>query len=84
MRPILRRCITAQQFFNSPKKNVVPTLIVARFLCVSSPPTLLSEDMRRELARQEWEKEEEEAMNKPIGPVHYQDIRFDGKFDIHW
>lgn len=41
------------------------------------PPTLLSEDMRRDLARQEWEKEEEEAMNKPIGPVHYQDIRFD-------
>ena len=40
--------------------------------------------MRRELARQEWEKEEEEAINKPIGPVHYQDIRFDGKFDIHW
>ena len=70
--------------FQLAAKNVVPTLIVARFLCVSSPPTLLSEDMRRELARQEWEKEEEEAMNKPIGPVHYQDIRFDGKFDIHW
>ena len=84
MRPILRRCITAQQFFQLAAKNVVPTLIVARFLCVFSPPTLLSEDMRRELARQEWEKEEEEAMNKPIGPVHYQDIRFDGKFDIHW
>ncbi|XP_078373818.1 coiled-coil domain-containing protein 174-like isoform X2 [Oculina patagonica] len=42
-----------------------------------SPPTLLSEDMRRELMRQKWEKEEEEAMNKPVGPVHYQDIRFD-------
>lgn len=42
-----------------------------------SPPTLLSEDMRRELMRQKWEKEEEEALNKPVGPVHYQDIRFD-------
>ncbi|XP_020617786.1 coiled-coil domain-containing protein 174-like isoform X1 [Orbicella faveolata] len=41
-----------------------------------SLPTLLSEDMRRELMRQEWEKEEEEAMNKPVGPVHYQDTRF--------
>ena len=40
---------------------------------------LLSEDMRRELMRQKWEKEEEEALNKPVGPVHYQDIRFDGK-----
>lgn len=60
------------------------TLIVPTFVFASSPPTLLSEDMRRELARQEWEKEEEEAMNKPIGLVHYQDIRFDGKFDIHW
>ena len=30
--------------------------------------------------RQKWEKEEEEAMNKPVGPVHYQDIRFDGEF----
>lgn len=60
------------------------TLTVPTFFFASSPPTLLSEDMRRELARQEWEKEEEEAINKPIGPVHYQDIRFDGKFDIHW
>ncbi|XP_067855074.1 coiled-coil domain-containing protein 174 [Heptranchias perlo] len=37
--------------------------------------TLLSEDMRRELQRQQWEKEEEEALNRPIGPVHYEDIR---------
>ncbi|XP_068696263.1 coiled-coil domain-containing protein 174-like [Montipora foliosa] len=42
-----------------------------------SPPTLLSEDMRREMTRKQWEKEQEEAMNKPVGPVHYQDIRFD-------
>ncbi|XP_033823104.1 coiled-coil domain-containing protein 174 isoform X2 [Periophthalmus magnuspinnatus] len=37
--------------------------------------TLLSEDMRRELQRKEWEREEEEAMKKPVGPVHYEDIR---------
>ncbi|KAJ7999161.1 hypothetical protein DPEC_G00212530 [Dallia pectoralis] len=36
---------------------------------------LLSEDMRRELQRQEWEREEEEAMTRPVGPIHYEDIR---------
>ncbi|XP_035009222.1 coiled-coil domain-containing protein 174 isoform X2 [Hippoglossus stenolepis] len=41
----------------------------------SSEKTLLSEDMRRELQRQEWEMEEEEAMKRPVGPVHYEDIR---------
>ena len=53
--------------------------IILLHVCACSPPTLLSEDMRRELMRQQWEKEEEEAMNKPVGPVHYQDIRFDGE-----
>ncbi|XP_015244880.1 PREDICTED: coiled-coil domain-containing protein 174 [Cyprinodon variegatus] len=42
---------------------------------VSSDKTLLSEDMRRELQRQEWEREEEEAMKRPVGPIHYEDIR---------
>lgn len=37
--------------------------------------TLLSEDMRRELQRKQWEEEEEEAMKRPIGPMHYEDIR---------
>ncbi|NXY85215.1 CC174 protein, partial [Alcedo cyanopectus] len=37
--------------------------------------TLLSEDMRRELQRQQWEKEEEEALRQPMGPIHYEDIR---------
>lgn len=41
----------------------------------SADKTLLSEDMRRELQRQEWEREEEEAMKKPVGPIHYEDIR---------
>ncbi|XP_032370288.1 coiled-coil domain-containing protein 174 isoform X1 [Etheostoma spectabile] len=41
----------------------------------SADKTLLSEDMRRELQRQEWEREEEEAMKRPIGPIHYEDIR---------
>lgn len=34
--------------------------------------------MRRELQRQQWEKEEEEALRKPIGPIHYEDIRENG------
>ncbi|XP_075569781.1 coiled-coil domain-containing protein 174 isoform X2 [Pelecanus crispus] len=43
--------------------------------CVPDGNTLLSEDMRRELQRQQWEKEEEEALRKPMGPIHYEDIR---------
>uniref|UniRef100_H3C4W6 Coiled-coil domain containing 174 n=1 Tax=Tetraodon nigroviridis TaxID=99883 RepID=H3C4W6_TETNG len=42
---------------------------------ISIDKTLLSEDMRRELQRQEWEREEEEAMRRPVGPIHYEDIR---------
>lgn len=42
---------------------------------------LLSEDMRRELQRQEWEREEEEAMNRPVGPIHYENIREQGEQD---
>lgn len=34
--------------------------------------------MRRELQRQEWEREEEEAMKRPVGPIHYEDIRAQG------
>ncbi|KAL7986146.1 hypothetical protein Chor_011312 [Crotalus horridus] len=41
--------------------------------------TLLSEDMRRELQRQEWEREEEEALKRPMGPIHYEDIRENGR-----
>ncbi|KAI9522953.1 hypothetical protein NQZ68_032516 [Dissostichus eleginoides] len=41
----------------------------------SAEKTLLSEDMRRELQRHEWELEEEEAMKRPVGPIHYEDIR---------
>ncbi|XP_053576891.1 coiled-coil domain-containing protein 174 [Bombina bombina] len=37
--------------------------------------TLLSDDMRREMQRQQWEQEEEEALKKPEGPLHYEDIR---------
>lgn len=40
--------------------------------------TLLSEDMRREFQRQQWEKEEREALERPIGPLHYEDIRENG------
>ena len=33
--------------------------------------------------RQKWEKEEEDAMNKPVGSVHYQDTRFSGKYHFY-
>ncbi|XP_027859443.1 coiled-coil domain-containing protein 174 [Xiphophorus couchianus] len=42
---------------------------------IPNDKSLLSEDMRRELQRQEWEREEEEAMKRPVGPIHYEDIR---------
>uniref|UniRef100_A0A8C5QLS1 Coiled-coil domain containing 174 n=1 Tax=Leptobrachium leishanense TaxID=445787 RepID=A0A8C5QLS1_9ANUR len=35
--------------------------------------TLLSEDMRQEMQRKQWE--EEEAAERPAGPLHYEDIR---------
>uniref|UniRef100_W5K3Q5 Coiled-coil domain containing 174 n=1 Tax=Astyanax mexicanus TaxID=7994 RepID=W5K3Q5_ASTMX len=37
--------------------------------------TLLSEDMRREMQREQWEREEEEQMKRPVGPIHYENIR---------
>lgn len=42
---------------------------------VTQEKTLLSEDMRKELQRQQWEQEEEEALKRPMGPMHYEDIR---------
>lgn len=41
----------------------------------SGDKTLLSEDMRRENQREQWQKEEEESMKRPVGPIHYEDIR---------
>ena len=38
-------------------------------------PSLLSEDMRRELLRQKWEQEEEENLKKT--KIHYKDVLFD-------
>jgi len=38
----------------------------------------MSADMMRELQRQQWEREAEEALTRPVGPVHYSDVRFDG------
>jgi len=41
--------------------------------------TLLSDDMRREMQREQWEKEEEEQMKTPVGPIHYENIRQQGE-----
>ncbi|PNI73481.1 LOW QUALITY PROTEIN: CCDC174 isoform 1 [Pan troglodytes] len=45
------------------------------FISPANEKTLLSEDMRKELQRQQWEEEEREALKRPMGPVHYEDIR---------
>ncbi|ELW46967.1 coiled-coil domain-containing protein 174 [Tupaia chinensis] len=45
------------------------------FVSPANEKTLLSEDMRKELQRQQWEDEEREALRRPVGPVHYEDIR---------
>uniref|UniRef100_A0A8C6DK71 Coiled-coil domain containing 174 n=1 Tax=Moschus moschiferus TaxID=68415 RepID=A0A8C6DK71_MOSMO len=44
------------------------------FVSPANEKTLLSEDMRKELQRQQWEEEEREALRRPMGPVHYEDI----------
>lgn len=41
-------------------------------------PDLMSEDMRRELERERWEREAEEELDKPAGPVHYADVQHKG------
>jgi hypothetical protein len=43
---------------------------------LSEENELLSSDMRREMLRRQWEKEEEELRNK--SNIHYQDILFNG------
>lgn len=43
---------------------------------ISEENELLSSDMRRELLRKEWEKEEEALRDK--SNIHYQDILFNG------
>ncbi|XP_012513916.1 PREDICTED: coiled-coil domain-containing protein 174 [Propithecus coquereli] len=45
------------------------------FVSPANEKALLSEDMRRELQRQQWEEEEREALQRPVGPVHYADVR---------
>ncbi|XP_004581387.2 coiled-coil domain-containing protein 174 [Ochotona princeps] len=45
------------------------------FISPANEKTLLSEDMRKELQRQQWEEEEREALRRPMGPIHYEDIR---------
>ncbi|KAG9473131.1 hypothetical protein GDO78_014337, partial [Eleutherodactylus coqui] len=42
---------------------------------IAQDKTLLSEDMRKEMQRQQWEQEEEEALKRPMGPLHYENIR---------
>ena len=44
----------------------------------------MSDDMRQELARQEWERQEIETMDaEKSGPIHYSDVRHNGKI-VYW
>ncbi|XP_022251431.1 coiled-coil domain-containing protein 174-like isoform X2 [Limulus polyphemus] len=38
---------------------------------------LLSDDMRKEIIRQNWEHQEKEALSQPVGPTHYENVRYD-------
>jgi len=42
----------------------------------------MSDDMRREIQRQEWEREAEETLSRPVGPVHYADVRYNGRLQF--
>ena len=42
-------------------------------------PDLLSNDMYREMLRKKWEAEEEAAAKGPLGPTHYQNVKYDGE-----
>ncbi|XP_011355793.1 coiled-coil domain-containing protein 174 [Pteropus vampyrus] len=53
------------------------------FVSPANEKTLLSEDMRKELQRQQWEEEEREALKRPMGPIHYEDIRENGIIILH-
>ncbi|XP_013400411.1 myb-like protein X isoform X2 [Lingula anatina] len=44
---------------------------------LSSKPSLVSNDMYKEMLRQKWEKEALEDLNKPVGDVHYANVQFD-------
>jgi hypothetical protein len=42
-------------------------------------PDLLSRGMHRKMMRKKWEAEEEEMRSRGPGPLHYQNLKFDGK-----
>ena len=49
--------------------------------CRSPTPDLLSDDMRRERERRRWEEEQAQQdadLDKPVGPVHYQNLQQGG------
>lgn len=40
-------------------------------------PELLSDDMKKEIIRQKWEDQEKETLSQPVGPTHYENVRYD-------
>ena len=53
-----------------------------RVLLDREDATLMSEDMYKELRRQKWEEQERELAER-TGPVHFEDIRFNGTGRVH-
>ena len=48
----------------------------------SATPDLLSEDMAMERERRRWEEEVEEKLDRPVGPIHYEQLRQGGELAI--
>ena len=49
----------------------------------SATPDLMSEDMERERERRRWEEEQAQELEKPVGPVHYEELRQGGEEHLY-
>uniref|UniRef100_A0A8C4RC01 Coiled-coil domain containing 174 n=1 Tax=Eptatretus burgeri TaxID=7764 RepID=A0A8C4RC01_EPTBU len=57
------------------RKDLPALIAMDRDLVGLEERTLLSDDMKIEVAREKWEEEEQESMKRPVGPVHYEHLR---------
>ncbi|XP_006822366.1 coiled-coil domain-containing protein 174-like [Saccoglossus kowalevskii] len=70
-----RRCMKKDlKYLQDLDKDLNPALKSSN---TEDEPDLLSADMKREMLRKKWEEEEAEAMSKPVGPVHYENVRYE-------
>ena len=61
------------------KMYVISRVVPQQSKADDAGPELISADMKRELERQKWEKEAEEALK---GPVHYSNVQFNGQLGV--